>query len=265
MTVTPKYPSDTTFEQWEILEKYLPKKHRRGRPPIDRRRIIDAILYLVRCGCQWRMLPKCFPHWNTVYGVFRRWRIEGVWERINAALVRLVRKAHGKRPKPSIAIVDSQSIRTSEGGEERGFDAGKKITGRKRNIGVDSLGLLHAVVVTGAYWQDYDAACFVFGKLRESNRKFKKAFADGAYARNELPAWLKKTYGIELETVERRRDAKGFVVLAKRWLVERTFAWIVRHRRNAKDYERLVDTSESMIYIAMSALMLKRLEKMSGK
>jgi putative transposase len=263
--VTTKYPSDTTFEQWEIIEKVLPKAATRGRPPIHRRRIIDAIFYLTRAGCQWRMLPKCFPNWNTVYGIFRQWKLSGVWEKMNAELAKNVRRASGKKPEPSVAIIDSQSIRTAEGGEDRGYDAGKKITGRKRNIAVDTLGMIHAVLVLGADWQDAEAAHFVVKMLKEACGGLRKIFADSAYARNGLVEWVLQACGIKLETVERPKDAQGFVVLRKRWIVERTFAWLMRYRRNGRDYEKTTTSSESMIYISMVQLMSRRLAKCQGK
>jgi len=161
------YPSDLTDEQWQLIRPLLPKPARRGRPPIDRRRVINAVLYLNRTGCQWRQLPLDFPKWKTVYTIFRRWRLCGLWEQIHDTLRRRLRRSVGKRSMPTAAIVDSQSIRTAEGGEERGYDAGKKITGRKRHLAVDTLGLVWAVVVHGAYWQDHDGACLVLMRLRE--------------------------------------------------------------------------------------------------
>jgi putative transposase len=261
MQCTWKYPSDLSDEQWRIIKRLLPKPAKRGRKPIDRRRIIDAILYLVSSGCQWRMLPRDFPNWSTVYGIFRRWRLAGVWQKIHDALREQVRKLEGKKPTPTVAIIDSQSIRTAEGGEERGFDAGKKITGRKRHLAVDTLGLLLVVVVHGAYWQDYDGACMVLMRLQDKFHRLKVLFADSAYGRNDLPGWVQKTFGWLLQTVPRPVGVKGFVVLPKRWIVERTIAWINRCRRNTKDYERKTEHSEAMIQLAMIALMSKRLAK----
>jgi len=244
-----------------LIRQLLPKQSRRGRRPIDRRRIINAILYVVRTGCQWRMLPKNFPNWSTVYGVFWSWRNKGVWQRIHDKLREKVRKAAGKKSTPTVAIIDSQSIRTAEGGEERGYDAGKKITGRKRHIAVDTLGLLLAVVVHRADCQDQDGAEWVMEKLGEHFRRIKVVFGDVAYGRSGLPEWVQETFGWILQTVLRPVGVKGFVVLPKRWIVERTFAWLVRHRRHSKDYEKTTASSEAMTYIAMISLMTKRLAK----
>ena len=253
-----QYPSDLTDGQWQVLQALLPKQSKRGRRPICRRWILNAILYVNRTGCQWRALPHDFPKWKTVYTIFWRWRRDGLWQRINEALCRQVRKHGGKKPPPSVAIVDSQSIRTAEGGEGRGYDAGKKITGRKRHLAVDTLGLVWAVVVHGAYWQDHDGACFVLQKLRVFCR-LRVLFADSAYGRNGLPQWVKETFGWILQTVLKPAGTKTFVVLPKRWIVERTFAWIARYRRHSKDYERNPESSEAMIYVTMIALMSRRL------
>jgi putative transposase len=254
-----KYPSSLTDKQWQLIERWLPRRARRGRPPIDRRRVIDAILYVVRSGGQWRMLPRDFPNWNTVYGVFRRWRLMGLWQKIHDRLREQVRRAAGKKRTPTVAILDSQSVRTAEGGEERGYDAGKKITGRKRHLAVDTLGMIWTVVVHGAYWQDHDGACLVLVRLEEFCKRLKVVFADSAYGRNGLPAWVRETFGWMLQTILRPVGVKGFVVLPKRWIVERTFGWISRCRRNSKDYERKPENSESMILITMIGLMTRRL------
>lgn len=254
------YPSDLTDEQWQLIQPLLPKVAKTGRRPVDRRWVLNAILYLNRSGCQWRQLPGDFPNWKTVYTVFWRWRKSGVWKEIHDALARQVRKAEGKEPTPSVAIVDSQSIRTAEGGDHRGYDAGKKITGRKRHIAVDTLGLIMAVVVHAAHWQDQAGAHLVMCALRPFTR-LKVIFGDSAYGREGLPQWVQATFGWILQTVLRPVAAAGFVVLPKRWIVERTFAWLARYRRHSRDYEHRTETSETMIYISMISLMSRRLAR----
>ena len=175
-----QYPSELTNRQWQLIRQLLPQRARLGRRPIDRRRVINAILYVVRTGCQWRMLPKDFPNWSTVYGIFWRWRNNGTWERIHDALREKVRKAMGKKSTPSVAIIDSQSIRSGEGGEERGYDAAKKISGRKRHLAVDTLGLLLAVVVHRGDWQDQEGARLVIKKLSQKFCRLKVLFGDTA-------------------------------------------------------------------------------------
>ena len=205
-----------------------------------------------------------FPKWKTVYGIFRNGRDDGTWRRIHDSLRNKLRRSAGRKTSPSAAIIDSQSIKTTEVGGQRGYDAGKKINGRKRHIVVDTLGLILAVVVHPADIQDYDGAVLVLGALGELNARFhrlKVIFADSAYGRNQLPEAVKGAFGWLLQTVLRPARVKSFVVLPKRWIVERTFGWLGRYRRHSKDYERNTASSEAMILITMSHIMLRRLAR----
>lgn len=251
--------SDLSDRQWRLVEKQLPPPKRRGRKATDRRWVVDAILYVAVTGCQWRQLPHDFPHWKTVYNTFWKWRRDGVIQRVHDALRAKARKAAGKKPTPTAAIVDSRSVRSAEGGEERGYDAGKKITGRKTHLAVDTLGLVLSVVVHSASLQDHDGACFVLSRMKERFKRLRGVFADSAYGRNGLPDWVQETFRWTLQTVLRPVEAKGFVVLPKRWIVERTFAWIARNRRHARDYEKTTTSSEAFVHLAMIRIMAKRL------
>jgi transposase len=263
MTKSPQaYPTDLNDTEWARIAPYLPEPSSTGTPRQHGwRTILNAIFYIVKNGCVWRALPHDFPAWKTVYHYFRQFRKTGLWEQLNTLIREAVREKAGKQPQASLMMADSQSAKSAEGGEQRGFDGGKLVSGRKRNLLVDTLGLVVLAKVTAANVQDVHAGKQLFSAVAERPElltRLEKIIADGGY-RGELIDWVQQNLHVVLEIVLKLGNQKGFQVLPKRWIVERTFAWITRNRRLARDYERLAESSEAFVYVAMIRLGLRRL------
>jgi putative transposase len=285
-----RYLTDLYDEEWALLEPYLPAQKRRGRPRLHSpREILDAVFYVLKSGCQWRMLPRDFPPWKTVFHYFRAWRIDGTWERLNRTLRRRLREKLGRDPEPSAGIVDAQSARTTGvGGEQRGFDGGKKVRGRKRHILVDTEGLVVEARVHSAKVPDQDGIRRLLEPARSRLPRLSYLWVDAGY-RGRGKEWAEHSLGLEVEVVNRspkpppekvlriwaREWSKeghdmdlsklparpSFEKLPRRWVAERTFAWISHNRRMAKDYERLCSTGEALVHAAMTRLMVRRLAR----
>ena len=271
-----RYPSDLTDDEWDLLETLLPAPKKRGRPRIrSPREILDAVFYVLKSGCQWRMLPRDFPPWKTVFHYFRAWRLDGTWERMNRAMRRMLREKLGRDPEPSAGIVDSQSVKTSGvGGEQRGFDGGKKVRGRKRHILVDTEGLVVEARVHSAKVPDQDGIRRLLDPARDRLPRLSYLWADAGY-RGGGKEWAEESLGLEVEIVNRSPkpppekvlriwarewfkegremdlsklpERPAFENLPRRWVAERTFAWVSHNRRLSKDHERLCSTGEALI------------------
>ena len=254
-----RYPTDLTDRQWDCIKQLIPPPKPGGRPrSLDMRQVINAMLYMVVSGVQWRMLPQEYPNWKSVYHYFRQWQKEGTWQRIHDTLRAQVRQKAGRHKHPTAGCLDSQSVKTTQIPGIRGYDKGKQVNGRKRHLLVDTVGLLLAVVVTAASVSDPAGARLLFQRLGGGCKKLRRIWVDGGY-RGQLLTWVLLHCTFLLQPILRSDDHKGFVVLPRRWVVERTFAWLTQCRRLSKDYEVLPEASEAWIYIAMTRLMIRRL------
>ena len=259
MKIAP-YDTCLTDAQWALLHPLLPKRNLRGRPPTNRRWIVDAILYVTKGGIHWRLLPGNFPPWKTVYHVFRKWTLDHTWEAINAKLRSKVRQAEGKETRPTAAILDSQSVKSDSHGGEVGYDAAKKIKGRKRHLLVDTLGLLLGLAITPACTPEREGAQALLQRVLHGFASLRLMWVDGGYSGAAFAQWVKGVRPkLKVEVVKRSDDTQGFAVLPRRWIVERTFGWLMRHRRLVRDYETTETSAQAFAYLAMIRIQLRRL------
>jgi putative transposase len=260
------YPSNLTDTQWQCIEKILEDETLDRKRTWPLRSILDAIFYVSKGGIQWRMMPLGFPPWQTVYYYYRRWRHSGLWDLLHDCLHKRVRGRHGKAASPSVGIVDSQSVRTVQQGGQRGYDAAKRVKGRKRHLMVDTLGLLIVLIVHRADVQERQGARWLLRRAASRVADFSRLklfFADQGYSGAAMREWVRSTFrnlGWRLEIVSRIHK-KAFAALPKRWIVERTFGWLNLYRRLSKDYEYSTKSAETMIQVAMIHIMLKKLSK----
>jgi transposase len=255
-----RYASDLTDAEWALIEPYMPAVKPLGRPrETDLRAVLDGILYIARTGCQWRMLPKDFPPFTTVQGYFYDWRDNGLFEQINFELLLQAREAAGREASPTAGVIDSQSIKSTESGGPRGYDAAKKIKGRKRHIVTDTIGLMVGAAIHPADVQDRDGAPLVIEAIHDLFPWLRHLFADSAYSGDKLLKALAKFGEWSIEIIKRMADTAGFEVLPRRWVVERTLAWLNRNRRLAKDFEASIESAKAWVYIASVQLIIRRI------
>ena len=254
------YSTEITDNQWHLIKDLLPAPASTGRPrEVELRAVVNACFYLLVGGCQWRLLPKEYPKWQTVYYYFRLWQRTQLWQQIHDRLRSQVRRSAKRHKHPTAGCLDSQSVKTTATPGVRGFDNGKKVNGRKRHLLVDTLGLLLVVVVHAADVSESAGARLVIKQMTGSCKKLRRSWLDGGY-RGTLFDWAFSVFRLVLQVVKPAPEQKGFAVLPRRWVVERTFAWLSNHRRLSKGYERETTTSEAFIQIAMMRLMLRRLQ-----
>jgi transposase len=255
-----RYASDMTDAEWRLIARKLPGRRRLGRPrKVDLRKVVEAVMFILSTGCQWRALPREFPPYSTVQGYFYAWRDTGRWHRIVRALVRQARRKLGRKPTPTAAVIDSQSASTTQAGGPRGFDPGKRVHGRKRHIVTDTNGLLLAVHVHPANVQDVHGAVPLLERVRDRFPKLRHVFADRVYRGKQLVDALAHCGPWTIDIIQRPPGVKGFQLLPRRWVVERTFAWFGRCRRLARDFEGSASTEVAWLLVAHLRLLTRRL------